>query len=147
MVPLPPLHRRRYRRPQHPQRQLPSQQYQLHGLTAQGVDDIVQRTIPLMIEGRRANIVMWRRANLRARRAGLGARPQTHGIPEYLESVEPTTFLREQLDLENYDLEIHQPPRSRRRGRHQAPRERTRRTPSQSHHRRLLRRHIQRRDP
>ncbi|CAK0821250.1 unnamed protein product, partial [Prorocentrum cordatum] len=38
-----------------------------------------------------------------ARLAGAGARLQTHGMPEYLESAAQTAFFQEQLDLESCD--------------------------------------------
>ncbi|CAK0831488.1 unnamed protein product [Prorocentrum cordatum] len=69
-----------------------------------------------------------------ARPAGVVARPQTHDIPEYLENAEQTVFSQEQLDLEIYDRDNHQPPRSRLRTRHRAPREPTRQMPNLNRH-------------
>ncbi|CAK0813698.1 unnamed protein product, partial [Prorocentrum cordatum] len=69
-----------------------------------------------------------------ARLAGVVARPQTHDMPEYLENAEQTVFSQEQLDLESYDRDNHQPPRSRLRTRHRAPREPTRQMPNLNRH-------------
>ena len=54
---------------------------------------------------------------------------------------------KEQLDLEIYDRDNHRLPRSQLRDKHPAPREQTRRTPSQNHHRlHLLMRHVDHQD-
>ena len=127
---------------------LETQQYLGHvNRDAQDVVHIVQRTIHLMIAGRHATTPSWRRAISRARRARRGARPPTRDIPEYLENVEQTTVPIGKWDLEIYDRDNHRPPRNRRRGKHPAPREQTRRTPSQNYHRlHLLMRNVDHQD-
>ena len=148
MVPLPPpqqqqLHAQQI---QHPQQQLQARQHQPHSLSAQDVDDIALLIIPLTIEGRRASTPTWRHVRGHARRANPGAHIRTRGIPAFLESAEPTTCFLDQLDLEIYDLDNLQPPRSRRLGRLRARREQMHQTPSRSHHRRRRLLHPQRSD-
>ena len=64
-----------------------------------------------------------------------------------MENVEQTKVPKEQLDLEIYDRDNHRLPRSQLRDKHPAPREQTRRTPSQNHHRlHLLMRHVDHQD-